>query len=181
MRTTWSEYFDLEDRYAAAARAEGLSPPRARAVARQLAPKHHIRRTTTMTDPVIDRALAVADWLKNRNLDATQPNITDAFRVLDDAELHTAELRTAENNDAKSYPPPDPYARELKTLRDSAAPLSKFEAAFKAARLREMEATRRALDSETPEPPMSAEELSKFSPPNPYAGVKALRDKKTRG
>jgi len=40
----------------------------------------------------------------------------------------------AENADAKSYPPPDPYARELKTLRAAAAPLSTFEAGFKAAR-----------------------------------------------
>jgi hypothetical protein len=168
MRQTWKEYFELEDLYAAAARAEGLSPARARLLARQLAPKHHIRRNITMTDPVIDRALAVADWLKNRNLDATPPNIADAFRVLDAQE------------DLHNYVPPDVYGPHLAKLRTAAAPLSTFESDFKTARLRDLEATRRALDGETPEPPMSAEELSKFSPPNPYAGVKALQEKKKR-
>jgi len=178
----WTTYFKVEHEFEQAARDAGLSPPQARALARRLAPRHKTTRRPPMCDTT-ERALEMSAWLTERGLPATQQNIDDAFRACEEAaELRTAELRTAENNDAKSYAPPDPYAYELKTLRTAATSrLSVYESKFRALRLAALQETRAALDSETPESPMSAAELSKFPPPNPYAaGIKALRDKKTR-
>ena len=81
-------------------------------------------------------------------------------------------------------PAPDPYESGLKKLRAAAATLSTFEADYKAARMRELEAMRDKLDSEQPEraPRLTAAELSQYSPPDPYReGLEALRAKAMRG
>jgi hypothetical protein len=119
-----------------------------------------------MTDPdPIARALDVSAWLRVRHLAATQPNIDAAFRALaDDDHIPAA---------------PNPYEQGLKTLRAATATdASRFEDEWKASRLRELEATRTALDAETPEPRLTTAELAEWTPPNAYAaGIKALQMK----
>jgi hypothetical protein len=100
------------------------------------------------------------------------------------AALEQGELRTAEHtdDDAKHYPPQDPYARDLTTLRAAAAPLSTFEADYRAARLRDLQAMRMKLDAEQREPRhLAAEELARFAPPRPYdLAIAALRERERR-
>jgi hypothetical protein len=76
---------------------------------------------------------------------------------------------------------PEPYDAGLTKLRADAVLLSTFEADFRAARQADLDSMRRLLDSETPPTLVTAEALSKYAPPNPYAaGIKALQEKKTR-
>src|SRR6185503_12442131 len=132
MRTSWKEYFDLEARYAAAARAEGLSPSQARVLAQRLAPRHHHTRRTDMTDPT-KRALEVADWLTARRLPSTQDNIDAAFEALGAAEPQKGDIP----------PAPDPYEIGLKKLRTAHATAeSTFAADYRQRGLRELQAMR---------------------------------------
>ena len=58
---------------------------------------------------------------------------------------------------------------ELKALRaEQATDASRFEDAYKQVRLADVEATRRALDVEEPEPRLTAAELAEFAAPDPY-------------
>jgi hypothetical protein len=77
---------------------------------------------------------------------------------------------------------PNGYKVGLAALRAAAStPASTFEDQYKANRQREVMATRRTLDAETPEPRMTAAELAEFAPPDVYeAGIKALQEKKRR-
>jgi hypothetical protein len=83
------------------------------------------------------------------------------------------------------YAPVDPYGPHFAKLRAAAAtPLSTFEDEYKATRMRDLAATRRALDAEEPPPRMTAAEkaeLAAFTPPNAYeTGIKALQEKRRR-
>ena len=77
---------------------------------------------------------------------------------------------------------PDPYARHLQAMRTANATQSTtFESKWKADRLADMEATRRALDAEEPAPRLIAAELAPYRAPNAFeAGLQALREKEAR-
>jgi hypothetical protein len=86
---------------------------------------------------------------------------------------------------AEAEAAPNPYAAGIAKLRAaSATDLSRFEADYKRRRLDDVMAMRAALDAEEPQPRMTAAEeaaLASYAPPDPYAaGLKALREKKTR-
>jgi hypothetical protein len=92
-------------------------------------------------------------------------------------EHHAATLRT------NTYAPPDAYARPLAELRFAAAPLSTFERDYRAARRRDVMATRATLNesNESPFATRTAAELSAYAPPDSYAaGLKALRTRERR-
>jgi len=103
--------------------------------------------------------------------------------LCEQCQTHFAALEEVEDDIPAA---PNPYEHGLKTLRAATAtPLSTFEDRWKADRLREVTATRTALDAEVASVPrMTAAEkaeLAAFTPPNPYeAGIKALRAKETR-
>jgi hypothetical protein len=133
-----------------------------------------------MTDSITRRAIAVADYLHQRGLPATPDHVEQAFKVLERAELRTA--TSHEDHMDNDYAPPNAYERELKTLRAATATHgSRFEDRYGADRLRDIEATRAALDAEERAPHLTAAELAEFRAPNPYAAViEALQEKKTR-
>ena len=92
---------------------------------------------------------------------------------------------TRERLAATTYVAPDPYREGLAKLKAaSSTPESRFEDEYKASRMRELLATREALDAEPPPPRLTAAEeaaLAAAAPPNPYAaGIKALQEKETR-
>jgi len=101
------------------------------------------------------------------------PICDEHFRALE----HSTDEHT---DDEPRYPPPTPY--DFTQLRAAAAPPSTFEADYKAARLRDLEAMRKKLDAEAPTPRLtSAEELATYTPPDPYAAaIKALKDREQR-
>jgi hypothetical protein len=171
MRETWVQYFRREARYEAAGRAAGLSPPRARTLAAKLAPFHKTRRNN-MTD--------ISDL---------RPG--DHYKCLGDSEWRTVgkeqtgELRTSEENNVNNDIPtaPNPYEGGLKKLRTAhATSESTFAADYRQRGLRDLQAMRARLDVEQCKlQHLTAEELSAFTPPNPYAaGIKALQEKKKR-
>ena len=87
------------------------------------------------------------------------------------------------------YSPKDPFAADIAAMRAAeATPESRFEDAYKAARLRELaaedaevaqlRAAHEARIAATSSSRFTAAELQEFAPPNPYeADLKALRDK----
>jgi hypothetical protein len=94
-------------------------------------------------------------------------------------EARAAELRNLslqENRhmtDLKKYEPVDPYAAELAVLRAaSATPMSRFEERFAAERAADFERQHREFATfraaQQPEPRLTAAELAKYEPPNPY-------------
>ncbi|HYT69215.1 MAG TPA: hypothetical protein VEL51_22530 [Vicinamibacterales bacterium] len=109
-----------------------------------------------MTDS-IERALAVADYLSDRGLAATQANIDAAFRALDD------------RYDAA----PNPYAQGLAELRAATATNDEsFETRWKRDRQRELDAeSARLAEHIEANPPRltTAEELKAYAAPDIYA------------
>jgi hypothetical protein len=77
--------------------------------------------------------------------------------------------RECESQRSDAATPPDGYSLALRAAAAPSEPRD-FEAEWKAARTLELEAMRAALDKE-PTPrfkTLSAEELSPYTPPNPY-------------
>jgi hypothetical protein len=104
------------------------------------------------------------------------PICDEHFRALAHGELRTAEENT---DDEPRYPPPTPY--DFTQLRAAAAPPSTFEADYKAARLRDLEAMRTKLDAEHPRTLRTAEELAPYRAPDGYTeAIRALKDRERR-
>jgi hypothetical protein len=105
----------------------------------------------------------------------------DHVKSLGDAEWQrVGDLRAAV---AKEFEPPNPYERDVIRLRAaSATDLSRFEDSYKAQRLRDLEATRAALDAhiaEHPVEPLTDEEVKQYRAPDSYAaGIRALQERK---
>ena len=105
----------------------------------------------------------------------------DHVKALGDDTWHTVrELRTQQQQqDQEDHmnddytPTADPYRDDLAKLRAASPPaLSTFEEAYKAARLTDLEETRKALDAEDLKPArLTAAELSEYTPPNGYAAA----------
>jgi hypothetical protein len=108
-----------------------------------------------------------------------------------DANYHTKRaakrtLRTNKENSMTDDSPMDAYGPALKALREATAtPESRLEDQWKTDRLRELDieykhvATIRAAQPQRPR--LTAAELAKYTPPDPFAeGIKALQAKENR-
>jgi len=82
--------------------------------------------------------------------------------------------RTAEQKQSASYAPPDPYARDVASLRAAESPA--FEDSYKADRMRDVMRTRATLDA-MPKGRLTAAELSAYAASDPWAaGIQALKE-----